>query len=278
MFHDPQVLRILIYADPHSRVEFSHPERSEIIADFRRYFGKNISVIPVNAQDVRAGDIFKSKAHVFILPGIIGEKSFYPDHIGAEGNIHIQSFVHAGGIFIGYCAGAYYATSHVLYTTSENVLKMRTRDENLSLTAARSFGPLPGMCQPDPETMRFSQEWHRLDPITVELDDGTHMSMAYGLGPVFNTLGHPDIAVRARYATVHGKPPAIIDGRYGHGLFTLYGALPQFSAHADPATKPQRPERVRTLETALYQSRHARERFMDNSMRRLAQHCGLPFA
>ena len=273
----PQPLRILIYADQMSRVEFSHPERSEIIADFKRYFGSKIEIIPVSAKDVRQGDVFNWGAHVFILPGIIGEKSFYPDHIGPQGNAHIQTFVQKGGVFLGYCAGAYYATSHVLYKTMDNETKIRERHENLSLTAARSFGPLPGYCRPDPETMKYSQEWHRLDPITIELDDGTQLNMAYGLGPVFNIASDCDVTVRARYAHIEGKPPAIIDGQYGDGFFMLYGALPQFSASAAPTNKGNKPTRVLDLLSALYESRREREAFADTTMRRIAQHCRLAF-
>lgn len=270
-----QSLRVLVYADPNSRVEFSHPDRSEIVAEFRNYFGESLEVVPTNAVDVRSGYAFKYRPHVFILPGIIGEKSFYPEHIGAEGNAHIRAFVHDGGIYRGYCAGAFHAAGHIQFLTSGNELKIRYRDETLGLSEAGAYGPLKGYCRPDPQTMMYSPEWHRLDPVTIELNDGTLMNMAYGLGPVFNTNANPDIDVLARYAHVDGKPPAIIQQAYGKGYYTLFGALPQFSSDADPATKPYRPERVRILESALYESRHARGKFSETSMRRIAQHCGL---
>lgn len=269
-------LRIAVYADQKSRVEFSHPDNSSIIRELRRVFGAQMHLMLVNADAVRSGSLFLLKPDVFILPGIIGEKSLYHDHIGVEGNMYIRRFVESGGLFMGFCAGAYYASSRILYQPDWDAPRERVLN-NLSLFNGIASGPVKNKGRKTFETpVDDAEEIYHIDPVSVTICDGAmageSFEMAYGLGPMFVNAGD-DVKVLARYAHVEGQPAAIIDMQIGAGHAILSGVLPQFGHESDPAefangiSKP-----LARLLTALYQHRDSRRAFWDGLMQRAASH------
>src|SRR5262249_45520569 len=64
----------------------------------------------VTAKDIKAGILDPSVYSVLMMPG--GKSWKYLASLGDEGAEKIRAFVGAGGGYIGFCAGAYYATSH----------------------------------------------------------------------------------------------------------------------------------------------------------------------
>jgi len=272
-------LRCLVYADPNSRVEFSTPEGSAIIREVKRVFGSKVVIELVDSASVQSGRAFDSNPHIFILPGILGETSHYPEHIGLRGNANIREFVSQGGVFMGFCAGAYYAAETILYQPKWGETKIREKD-NLSIISAQAFGPLPGYCEPvAEERARFPKGWHRVDPVPVVIcENNRRIEMAYGYGPAFKLAAGSanDINVIARYADIEGTPPAIIEGKFGEGRVMLYGALPQFSHEHDPRHIGNNvPPSLKRLLQSLYDNRDARTEFWDGQMARVAKYCGM---
>lgn len=273
-------LRLAIYADPRSRVEFSTPESSAIIREFKRVFGSSLAVQLVSSQGVQSGAAFDTDPHIFILPGIIGEKSYYHDHIGASGNRNIRSFVEKGGLFMGFCAGAYYASSRIIYEADWGERKERTVN-NLSFFNGVASGPVKGVCRATNTNPRNdAEEMFHVDAVPVLICDsamqGRRINLAYGLGPIFSMAANPgdDVDVIARYADVEGTPPAVIDLKFGKGRVMLSGVLPQFGQESDPSASNTLTGPLARLLGTLYANRHERREFWNLLMHRAAGYQG----
>ena len=270
-------LHCLVYGDPLSLVEFSNPESSAIIREIAGSFGNNISISLTNGPDVRSGAAFESKPDIFVLPGIIGQTSLYPDHIGPEGNAHIRKFIAEGGTFFGVCAGAYYAASHIIYEPAWGPHKQRTSG-TLGLFNGVARGPVQGFGRTtnDAPTTFFEEITH-VDPLPIRIEDGpmegTVFEVAYGLGPAFESAAAADTRVIARYAGLNNNLPAIIEVPHGRGHAILSGVLPQFGHEEDPARyrATLTPHLARLL-SSLYAHRHTRRAFWDSLMCRIAHH------
>jgi glutamine amidotransferase-like uncharacterized protein len=76
---------------------------------FRRY---KRSYQVVTAKDILAGILDTADFNLLAMPG--GKSWKYIEELGPEGAEKIRRFVDAGGGYMGFCAGAYYATSHRL--------------------------------------------------------------------------------------------------------------------------------------------------------------------
>lgn len=268
-------LRAVLYADQNSRVDFYNPADSAIVKQYRSIFGDRVDFKFVTAAEVRDGRAFHGAPHVFIMPGIFGERCYYADHLGFEGNERIRQFVREGGTYKGYCAGAYYALQNVNYIPLQGETRRRGADTNLALLNADGIGPVGTYCQPTTAPRdAFPTGLHRVDPVPVELTDTNKVvQMAYGFGPAFRIAAGSDIRITGRYAGIKGKPPAIIEGRYGRGQVILYGTLPQFSYDCI-GTRNVQPE-VRHLRDMLYEHRQALADFSALQLGRVAQYHGL---
>ncbi|HEY8191543.1 MAG TPA: BPL-N domain-containing protein, partial [Alphaproteobacteria bacterium] len=104
---------IVLYAD-----RASHASVTGLAAEFARALGPlaaMIDIVETDAAALRSGTAIDDRTLAFVLPGIVGENSLYHAHIGAEGNDAIRRYVQEGGVFMGLCAGAYYAAQSIEY-------------------------------------------------------------------------------------------------------------------------------------------------------------------
>lgn len=85
---------------------------------------------------------------IIILPEILGEQSFYNDHLTEHGKYAIRTAVSHGAMFIGFCAGAYFACSDIVYAPGWGNRKERKQDSTLGLFNATALGPLPAHGRP----------------------------------------------------------------------------------------------------------------------------------
>jgi|GEM_PF-1414865 len=263
-----QLIRAVLYADWGSNLEFSDPEKSAIVREFRKTFGSRIQFTYASVEEIQDQSIFKKNPHLFILPGIKGEVSAFTARIGAAGNKNIKDFVLRGGLYFGVCAGAYYAGSSIHYQTAWGEARSRIAEEILDLAPVDTMGPIPGYCDPirgasgnngdsAPEGLSC------VDPIPVIICGNTvqkrHIKMAYGLGPTFRIAAsiQKDVDVLLRYDTGE-KPPAIIHVKnIGLGAALLCGVLPQYGQESTP-NKDAVSKRFFNLQSGLYESRTER--------------------
>ena len=76
-------------------------------------------LVEINAADIIKGK-WRSQALALVMPG--GADLFYCQKLNGEGNRQIRKFVEQGGVYLGFCAGAYYGSSYCdfAYTVHPN--------------------------------------------------------------------------------------------------------------------------------------------------------------
>ncbi len=162
---------------------------------------------PVKAEALNAGDL--SCTDVLWLPG--GWSGDYEAHIRPQGMEHIRQYVWAGGCFVGTCAGAFFASTLIVWDGEPF-------DYPTGLFAGQAVGPITEIA-PWPHCV---MAWIHLDsrhPINTSLT--TPRQQLYYGGPIFVPNDTQAVDIVAKY--VKNGEPAAIAFRYGRGRVFLTG-------------------------------------------------------
>jgi glutamine amidotransferase-like uncharacterized protein len=161
----------------------------------------------VDAQELNAGAL--SQVDVLWLPG--GWSGDYEERIAARGMEHIRRFVRGGGRFVGICAGAFFASSLIVW-------EGETFDYPTGLFAGQAVGPLAEIA-PWPQCAMTGLHLEPRHPINARLAS-PRRQLYYG-GPIFVAGQVQAMDIVATYAA-NGEPAAITC-RYGQGRVFLTG-------------------------------------------------------
>jgi glutamine amidotransferase-like uncharacterized protein len=164
----------------------------------------------------------------FVLPGIVGEHSPYKELLGKEGNQRIRNYVKNGGVFIGFCAGAYYACQSIYYRTPWGITK--SQNPGLNFFNATAQGPIANQGRKAEENDRWSDV--TLTFIEYEDENGTlqKSGVCYGNGPALTNIKDKELKIIANYSKVPGKPVAMASKQIGKGLAIFVGVHPEISS------------------------------------------------
>lgn len=224
--------KISIYGDRDSRASYSQLSEAFQVA-LGPELAARIDINIVTAAQLHDGSATDHDTIAFVLPGIEGEDSLYPAHINERGNGIIRRYVHQGGVFMGLCAGGYYAASKIEYAPEWGPYKERLSGI-LGLFNGLARGPVPGLgIAPTDETYKGCTT----TPIVDE--DGIRSEIFYSSGPAFSSVPEGSI-VLARYDT-KDRPIAAFAARAGRGAIILSGVLPQYSPHPTWKMPPENP-------------------------------------
>lgn len=183
----------------------------------------------ITGAQIREEDALDEDTIALFLPGITNDHSPYYEEIGEDGNKKIREYVENGGVFIGGCAGAYYACADILYDPPW-LREPKTSQPGLNFFNGIAHGPVPHHAK---ET--GSPDWS-VDCTHAEIEFTNHedtkktTDIIYGNGPMY----YPDkdeeeqLNIIARYNTVEGKPVAIATKQIGKGLAIFLGVLPYY--------------------------------------------------
>ena len=134
-------------------------------------------------------------------------RAYVPDHE------RIREYVAGGGVFLGVCAGAYYAATIMVW-------EGEARDGALGLLDGRAVGPEPRLAswgRPTPVTLR--------EPGGAGHGPGETVELYYLDGPYFLPDDPEAVEVLARYQ-VNGEA-AIVASDFGAGRVVLMGPHPE---------------------------------------------------
>ena len=165
--------------------------------------GVNFSLI--NSTQIKSGSL--KGFDVLIVPG--GWSYDYWLSLGPQGNEIIKNFVKDGGVYIGVCAGAYYASKVIVWEAS-------MYHYSLGIADVMAIGPKAGYPWP---TMAHIYVVPTSFGLKIGLNNTKYEVTYYG-GPEFSLLSK-NITVLALYDD--DKRPAIVMGHYGRGLVVLTG-------------------------------------------------------
>ena len=164
-------------------------------------------------------DKFFDDLAVFVMPG--GADLPYCAKLNGERNAHLRSWVENGGVYLGLCAGAYYACSDINFHGKDTEISGRRQLAFLKGTAIGSIQDLAPLYD---FTMKSASIAH------IITDTGQETAAFYHGGPFFEIVPDAKVKVLARYLTVKDNPPAIVEISVGRGKAILSGVHPEMSA------------------------------------------------
>lgn len=167
--------------------------------------------------------VWREDATVFIIPG--GADLPYCKKLNTLGNIQIKEFVENGGLYIGFCAGAYYASSFCEFHAGDlrgyEVLESR----ELCFFPGRAVGPV--LASYDYE----SESGSRIAKIKW-MQTGEIFNTYFNGGCYFqDAIKYSAVQILATYCNQGFEGlAAIVECKIGKGKAVLSGAHPECSA------------------------------------------------
>jgi glutamine amidotransferase-like uncharacterized protein len=182
------------------------------LENFFSFYGIKYQLIDEN--DITS-DLLKEHFDLIWIPG--GFAAEYKYFISDHGPL--RDFVTSGGLFVGSCAGAYYAADTLRWLGED-------LDYPLAIFNGISIGPLVNEINWGEEANIFLNQEYALNESYPD-----NMLFYYFDGPYFIFDDESEIAVLARYAI--NNEPAVITGHYGDGKYLLLGPHPEIGGYSE---------------------------------------------
>lgn len=164
---------------------------------------------PITAAEIIDG--YLEQFSIFIMPG--GRDRPYHTALRGPGNAEIRKFVENGGLYLGICAGAYYASAQVEFDKGFPLEVCEERE--LQFFKGKAIGPAFGK-----GTFEYSSEkGARL----AQIETGMGIFSIYYNGGCLFQGDFSNVRILGRYLELPHKPPAIIECNVGKGRAILSG-------------------------------------------------------
>lgn len=191
-------------------------------------FSTNYKVEKINSDKVKEG-IWINDAKAFFMPG--GADLPYCEKLNGEGNKKIKEFVEKGGVYVGFCAGAYYGSNFCDFHRGDTRGYEVLGNRELSFFDGAAEGPTLA------DYVYGSREGARTAEIEIE-DRDSPCKVYFNGGCHFSFTPSPSIRVLGYYINKERrindynrakKLPAIIECIVGSGKAILCGVHPEFT-------------------------------------------------
>lgn len=204
---DPELPRVGLYAG-----RGSWDENVQAAGDFLDHYGFKWSIFD---EEDAVNLAFEDHFDLIWFPG--GFAAEYKNYISDHSRI--RNFVNAGGLFIGSCAGAYYASDILRWQGTDY-------DYPLKFFEGKAVGPLSGLIGWGETGIIELAEDH-----PANHDFGLEKEVYYYDGPYFEPYHESEITILARYQV--NEEPAVIAGEKGSGKYLLLGPHPEMGGYSD---------------------------------------------
>lgn len=178
----------------------------------------NRTAQPILAEQIIAGDL--AAFSMLIVPG--GADLPYCRKLNGAGNQAIRHFVESGGVYLGICAGAYYACAALDFVGREYQVK-GTRE--LAFFDGLAQGCLPQWANGN----RFDESVQSKAAVSLAFATGEHERLYYHGGPKFCPNPTACFEAIARYPD---GELAMVAGSFGAGRYVLSGVHFELQAEA----------------------------------------------
>ncbi|ORX51705.1 class II aaRS and biotin synthetase [Hesseltinella vesiculosa] len=210
-------MNVLLYAG-----EGASPNAiKQTYATLKRLLGQAYDIIKVDAHILKR-EPWEETCSLLVLPG--GRDSPYCQDMNGDINRRIRNYVHGGGRYVGFCAGAYYASASIAFEVGTPMEVKGARE--LTFYPGASHGAVyPGF-------VYDSHKGARAVAATV-LDTNKSLAMYYNGGGYFvnpERFGE-QVQVLATYPALQGDEPskaAIVRCKVGHGTALLSALHPEY--------------------------------------------------
>lgn len=198
-----------------------------------------------------AGELLKTEweetTALLVIPG--GRDLQYQQKLFPAGTRRIFQFVAQGGSYLGFCAGAYFASSEIEFGKGEDIEVIGKRD--LGFFPGRAVGPAYGR-----RLFRYDSD-AGMEAASIEWGEGESCRAFFNGGCFFeNAHLYPEVRVIGTYADLPGKPAAAVYCSVEKGRAVLSGAHLEYSVqNMEPASSEAK--RVHPLLLAGEEKRRA---------------------
>lgn len=189
---------------------------------------KKYLIRKIGAREVALGGWRKS-TEVFVIPG--GRDLFYLRDLQGEAAVQISQFVEEGGVYLGICAGAYFAASAIEFE----------KGEPHQILGKRPLQFFPGIARgPAYGNNKYAVDSHRGVEAALISWEQSFCRVYFNGGCFFPSAeSFSTVTVLSRYVEVESEPAAIILCTVGKGKAVLSGVHPEYSLpHLTPSKDP----------------------------------------
>jgi len=166
------------------------------------------SIIKLNA-------LLSKNVAALVMPG--AHSRGYNKKLSGIGNQNIRDFVNSGGIYLGFCGGAYYACEKTIFAGYNLDLK---DSYDLKLFRGLSIGSIPELC----DGRYFDDTICSVSAASLSFNNKEKSYVYYSGGCCFSSVNQ-EFEVLARYDLL--DIPAVIKFSYGEGKVVLSGVHPE---------------------------------------------------
>lgn len=255
---NPDKKEAYIYAD----VGTAQHARDLIPAELRQALDtEEIEVKTITAESIIDGSWTKS-AVLLVIPG--GQDIPYHNKLKGQGNKNIRAFVEGGGTYLGFCAGAYYASGDIEFAKGSALQVCESRE--LKFFPGVAVGPVFGsnLFKYDSDAGAYPAKltW-------LESSDGLDEAAVYYNGgcKFIDADKYDNVKILACFSELPESPPAIIECEIGKGKAILSGVHPEYPVNGLTRDSEARED--------LYETLQKSEPFRRNLFRKLLSCSGV---
>lgn len=176
----------------------------------------------ISLEDFRK-NYWERNALAFVMPG--GRDLLYCRYLNGEGNKRIKTFVSNGGIYFGFCGGAYYGSRFVEFSPHTPIEVIGERELGFFPSFAKGpvFKPYDYNSSQGACSVLIDPVGASLKPFHVYYNGGCFFEKAEFF---------PEVKILGRYHDLPQKPAAVISCEVGEGIAFLSGVHMEY----DPST------------------------------------------
>ena len=168
----------------------------------------------------------------FFLPGA-GSHGEYDVRLGMDGMKAIQSYVSEGGLFYGFCAGAYYASTRLEWK-SELPEKKRVKTPHIALFNGVAQGPIKAILENKDKPWHWDQAVATNVFVNFSRGRPRTIKALYWGGPLLTSHGKklehdPNVKIIARFSNLPNRPACLIEKKHEKGVVILSSIHPEIS-------------------------------------------------
>ncbi|KAF9911935.1 biotin holocarboxylase synthetase [Lobosporangium transversale] len=260
-------MNVLVYSgEGTSRISLAHTVRS-----LRSLVGQHYDVMKIDAKGLLTEPWEESTA-LLVIPG--GRDIPYTKDLNGAINQKIQAYVQGGGRFCGICAGAYFASDHIVFQVGTPIEVQGERE--LKFFAGECRGVVvPGFVYDSEQGAKAVEiQLDRELLATHKLGFSSTRVYFNGGGCFLDAEKYPGTQVLARYSGRNGEEshgvnaPAIIICQVGNGLALLTGVHLEYDpAHLDSGNPEYGP--LPNVVTCLLESERERTSLLRSLLTKL---------
>jgi glutamine amidotransferase-like uncharacterized protein len=206
--------KIIVYAGKGS-------DNRTLINTLRLFFKGDTTTEIIEAREI--GPLDPDAVIAVFLPG--GGEANYDVNIGSEGFKHIRDYVNAGGSFVSFCAGSYYASQRIEWRMGMGDME-RVKEPSLVFFNGIARGPITAITG-------INEGINKAQSVNVTYHfphKSIQLKSLYWGGPLF--IPHNDdssFEALGNFTDLENTPPCIIKSNIGNGMVILSAIHPEAS-------------------------------------------------